>query len=1154
MAVLCNMCGIFGGGQRGGGEKIAHVFGAPGDSTVTLTVVDGAGRSASITQTISIMASATPSTPVIEQVLVHEIDGTPIAGVTINPSSAATAASDAQGKVSVTLNAGTQTALKFSKAGYADQFLNLTLPSGVGADGYFEVTMRARDAALALMDAGTGGTLTGRDGATITVPANAFIDASGAVVSGAVQMSITPVDVTQAGAGGFPGGFEGVQSDGTKTSIVSAGVNEFMPTANGAPIQLAPGKSATITIPIYAAKKLDGTLIAVGDVIPLWSLDEVTGIWIQEGTGTVIASDDSPSGLALSATVTHLSWWNCDFGFYPYGPKPTCVPDQDPESDDPFLNSTLCDVFAAIYGDDTDGSGSQVKTAAKPRHQSVHTGKILLPIEVAFYRQYVVPIAGGQSVAVPADTNVLLTAYAANGTWTGTAVVNGVGGAETPVTITLHKVGQATTTPEAITLPFNDSRSVPAAGTAQFTFTTTTPSVIRIKIAPNANSFFTGSVSLLQGSTTVGTAAVSNGELEQVVAYVAAGTYMIAANIDRAAAFRLQVDAEPSDAQVQPITLPFDGERSLLPNATAIFSFSGVANQFARIVVETPTDGSGGETSLSGQVQLLLNGAVIGSATLSGTSTQLVVPLTAAGTVTISITGAVGESVQLSADLEGDTQAETLTLPTDVTRSIAAEGLYRGSFTLTTATAVFLDSRNLSGDSTDVKLLKSDGTVLFDAPPNPTESDATNSFVSTLQPGTYTVQVSPQNAKAASERLTLAVTSWAPVAPTLPANGLAQTVNLVMDGNDKPVVGYVDLATAGQSSHVLKLRRWTGTAWETVGSDLVTGSACESTDGASFALDSSNNPVVMYAVESATDESTYFIVQRWNGTAWVAVGPNGGHLPSVAPSNSVCDRVSTTLVGPDNQPVVVYPTSSGPTLLHFNGSAWVGYVTPAGDVVGNPTTTGFDARFDPSGKLWRVTGTDGNNANGGAQRLNTSTHAWDAVGSGFPQVGTIGLQQPHLRFDSTGSPVVAFLADVGANFTSHGGVAVYRFDGTNWQTDGGHDASSVSTGANIPDPAFVLFNDQAVLGWLTDLDVTQDPVVGTVVTQTNTASGWSAIGGGMGALSQYSATGASQSYAADPFLATDGTDIYLSVIAEDLYGPFYQSHSTALTLLKKVAN
>jgi PKD repeat protein len=1142
----------FDGAQRGGGVKIAHVFATAGDRTVKLTVIDATGQTSSVTRTITVAAATVTSTPVTAQVLVQAVDGTPLPGVTVNPATGSTL-SDSAGKMTITVNAGAATSLEFSKTGYSDQFLSIDVPAGSGTDGYIQLTMRVRDAALTLTDAAAGGTLTGRDGATIALPANAFVDASGAPVTGAVQIAVTPIDVTQPGAGGFPGSFEGIEIDGTQTPIVSAGVDEFVPTANGAAIQLAPGKTATISIPIYAALRLDGTLIAVGDSIPLWSLDEATGIWIQEGTGTVAASADSPSGLALQAVASHLSWWNADLGFDPYGPQPQCVAEGYtgiPGSTNYLAAASICNMLAAIdrgSGGDNGGAivhGAKIQDLAR-RSGTPSAAAALTPQAMAFSHEYAVPIAGGQSIAVPANVDVRLTAFALNGTWTGSKVVHGATLATDPVTVSLHPVSPVSTTPEPISLPFDDTRSVAAPATAQFSFTAPAQSVARVTLSQGPHSTFNGTLRLLQGTTVIGTASVVQFELEQVVAYLpAAGTYTIEADIDRAATFHLQAALEASDAQVQPITLPFNAERSLLPQPSATYGFTGTAAQFVRIVVSTPTNGSGGNTTLSGQVRLLQGTTVLASATLSGTSTQLLVNLTASGPYTIEITGAAGSSFQLAADLEGSVQSETLTVPTDITRSMAAGSVYRGTLTLSAVTTLYFDSRHVSGEPSDVKLLAADASILFEAPPVTSESDATNSFVATLQPGTYTILVAPKTANAATERLTLSTTSWVPVAPTLPAksSSTGQTIDLVMDRNGKPVVGLVKITSINShNAHILQLRRWSGTQWDVVGADIEIDNPCELTDGASFAFDNANNPVVIYA-STAADNSTTFSAHRWSGSAWVAVGANGGQLPAGASTPTVCARPTSMLVGADNQPVVAYMTDTGPILEHFNGTSWSGYVTPAGDSFGDAGSN-FEARFDPAGKLWMVYSAGLSIPSGNAKRLNLTTHSWDAIGS-FAQVNTSGLQVPRLRFDSAGSPVVAWLAAVGTSGTQ--GVVVYRFDGTTWNTAGGHVADSTLIGPNPPNPAFVLFNDQAVLAW----DNEQENQVATVVVQTNSNSGWTAVDGGVGQIPQYSRTGVSAAIAQNAHLATDGTDIYLSVIALPDGGS--QGLDAALTLLKKV--
>ena len=115
-------------------------------------------------------------------------------------------------------------------------------------------------------------------------------------------------DVGGAALGAFPGRFQGLRADASRPSLVSYGTVEFVLTQGGAPLQLAPGRRASIDIPGFANVLLDGNAVKAGDVVPLWSLDETTGIWVQEGTGTVVASVDSPTGFALHAEVGHLSW------------------------------------------------------------------------------------------------------------------------------------------------------------------------------------------------------------------------------------------------------------------------------------------------------------------------------------------------------------------------------------------------------------------------------------------------------------------------------------------------------------------------------------------------------------------------------------------------------------------------------------------------------------------------------------------------------------------------------------------------------------------------------------------------------------------------------------------------------------------------------
>ena len=82
------------------------------------------------------------------------------------------------------------------------------------------------------------------------------------------------------------------------------------PRPGGSKLKLAAGKTAQIKLPLYVNRLQDGGKIVVGSAIPLWSLNTATGLWMQEGSGTAVASAASSTGPTLRATISHFSWWN----------------------------------------------------------------------------------------------------------------------------------------------------------------------------------------------------------------------------------------------------------------------------------------------------------------------------------------------------------------------------------------------------------------------------------------------------------------------------------------------------------------------------------------------------------------------------------------------------------------------------------------------------------------------------------------------------------------------------------------------------------------------------------------------------------------------------------------------------------------------------
>lgn len=247
---------------------------------------------------------------------VTAVDGSIVTGANINilagGTSLTTASSDATGNFTVVLNASSDVVLHLSATGFADQVVPIRSPIANG-NVFFDITMIARGATQSF-DSAVGGTLSGSDGASVSVSAGSFVDAVGNSVTGNIDLTITPVDVSRPSSlAAFPGEFSGVlEGDVTDTPIISFGTVEFEFSSAGQPVNLAAGATANVVIPIYFDTYQDGSPITLGDTIPLWSLNEETGIWQQEGTGTVIFSNDSPTGFAMDATVSHFSWWNCD--------------------------------------------------------------------------------------------------------------------------------------------------------------------------------------------------------------------------------------------------------------------------------------------------------------------------------------------------------------------------------------------------------------------------------------------------------------------------------------------------------------------------------------------------------------------------------------------------------------------------------------------------------------------------------------------------------------------------------------------------------------------------------------------------------------------------------------------------------------------------
>ena len=252
----------------------------------------------------------------IDDVLIDQV--IPQVTVADTQSGSILTSSDESGQFVLTADANSAGVVTLRKDGYADQVVPVFFLEGTAP---INVVMTPRGE-VQIIDASEGGSVIGADDATVFITPNLFVDASGNVVTGEIEVTITPLDVSnKATLAAFPGDFYGIVGGSEVeigSDIATLGTTEFVFTQDGQPLSVAPEQLVDIKLPIYnTVNPATGLTISEGERIALWSLNESTGIWLQEGEGVVVESRASPTGFALAAQVSHFTWWNVDVAIDP---------------------------------------------------------------------------------------------------------------------------------------------------------------------------------------------------------------------------------------------------------------------------------------------------------------------------------------------------------------------------------------------------------------------------------------------------------------------------------------------------------------------------------------------------------------------------------------------------------------------------------------------------------------------------------------------------------------------------------------------------------------------------------------------------------------------------------------------------------------------
>src|SRR5436190_8465702 len=153
------------------------------------------------------------------------------------------------------------------------------------------------------IDAVAGGSVSLPDNSKITLPASGIVVRSNnQSYTGSVKVYAAVIDPTSADIAQIvPGSFQGTDANNYRVILTSFGMLAVELEGNsGEQLQIATGKTAKLRFTIPSSLRS-----AAPATIPLWSVDETTGLWKEEGSAT--KGTDYYEG-----DVSHFSFWNCD--------------------------------------------------------------------------------------------------------------------------------------------------------------------------------------------------------------------------------------------------------------------------------------------------------------------------------------------------------------------------------------------------------------------------------------------------------------------------------------------------------------------------------------------------------------------------------------------------------------------------------------------------------------------------------------------------------------------------------------------------------------------------------------------------------------------------------------------------------------------------
>lgn len=243
--------------------------------------------------------------------IVRDASGTPIEGVSIvSGSSAATTNTDGFfefDQIQVVSVPNDRSVVRFSKAGYFDVVRSMDADDDAADGASWEVVMCRKEnndfTSIKTYSSSSDQTLQAGE-MKIDMPQDGYkVDGTGTGYTGKVKSEMVYLDPNnERFSEMMPGGdLAAVRSDNSSAQLVSYGMTDLnMYAENGDKLQLKDGCKAKLTFPIPAGMGENPPAS-----IPLWSFNEKTGLWEEEGSAAL-------QGNVYVGEVTHFSWVNLD--------------------------------------------------------------------------------------------------------------------------------------------------------------------------------------------------------------------------------------------------------------------------------------------------------------------------------------------------------------------------------------------------------------------------------------------------------------------------------------------------------------------------------------------------------------------------------------------------------------------------------------------------------------------------------------------------------------------------------------------------------------------------------------------------------------------------------------------------------------------------